>query len=150
MTKTFSSSEEFLAAPRPKMPSCLLLDVNLPGLSGLELQQQLAEIGVRVPIIFLTGVGDIPMAVRAVKAGAATVLTKPVDDEELLDNIQQCLTCSMGDEVRTSREHRQHDRESPEFQRVQSEIQIVAPTDAAVLIHGETGTGKELSRARYS
>ncbi len=144
MTKTFSSSEQFLAGPRPKMPSCLVLDVNLPGLSGLELQQQLAEIGVRVPIIFLTGVGDIPMAVRAVKAGAATFLTKPFDDEELLDTIQRCLICSMGDEVRTSQNISNMIGESPEFQRVLSEIQIVAPTDAAVLIHGETGTGKEL------
>ena len=126
------------------MPSCLVLDVNLPGLSGLELQQQLAEIGVRMPIIFLTGVGDIPMTVRAVKAGAATVLTKPVDDEELLDTIQQCLTCFIADEVPTGQNIGNMIGESPEFQRVLSDIQIVAPTDAAVLIHGETGTGKEL------
>ena len=144
MTITFSSSEQFLAAPRPKMPSCLVLDVNLPGLSGLELQQQLAEIGVRMPIIFLTGVGNIPMTVRAVKAGAATVLTKPVDDEELLDTIQQCLTCFIADEVPTGQNIGSMIGESPEFQRVLSDIQIVAPTDAAVLIHGETGTGKEL------
>ena len=63
--------EEFLAAPRPNMPSCLVLDVNLPGVSGLELQQELAKSGPQVPIIFLTGHGDIPMTVRAVKAGAA-------------------------------------------------------------------------------
>src|ERR1700686_4550736 len=103
MTKTFASGEEFLAAPRPKTPSCLVLDVNLPGLSGLDVQQQLAEIGVRTPIVFLTGFGNIPMTVRAVKAGAATVLTKPFDDEELLDMVQQCLTCSLGDEVQTCR-----------------------------------------------
>src|ERR1035438_8733759 len=144
MTKTFSSSEQFLAGPRPKMPSCLVLDVNLPGLSGLDLQQQLAEIGVRVPIIFLTGVGDIPMAVRAVKAGAVMVLTKPVDDEELLDTIQQCLTYSVGDEVPTGQNIGNMIGESPEFQHALSDVRIVAPTDAAVLIHGETGTGKEL------
>src|SRR5579871_4860435 len=96
MTKTFSSSEEFLAGPRPKMPSCLVLDVNLPGLNGLDLQQQLSDSGIRIPIIFLTGFSSVPMAVRAVKAGATTFLTKPFDDEELLETIQNCLTCSVG------------------------------------------------------
>jgi DNA-binding NtrC family response regulator len=143
-TRTFASGEEFLAAPRPKTPSCLVLDVNLPGLSGLEVQQQLAEIGVRTPIVFLTGFGNIPMTVRAVKAGAATVLTKPVDDDELLDTVQQCLTCSLEGEVRTGNNIGNMIGESPEFNRVLSEIEVVAPTDAAVLIHGETGTGKEL------
>jgi len=89
-------------------------------------------------------VGNIPMTVRAVKAGAATVLTKPVDDEELLDTIQQCLTCFISDEVPTGQNIGNMIGESPEFQRILSDIQIVAPTDASVLIHGETGTGKEL------
>jgi DNA-binding response OmpR family regulator len=88
--KTFASGEEFLAAPRPKMPGCLVLDVNLPGLSGLELQQELAKSGVQVPIIFLTGHGDIPMTVRALKAGAANFLTKPFRDQDLLNAIRQC------------------------------------------------------------
>ena len=90
MAKTFASGEEFLAAPRPRMPSCLVLDVNLPGLNGLELQRELAKSGVQVPIIFLTGHGDIPMTVRALKAGAANFLTKPFDDEELLNAVRQC------------------------------------------------------------
>jgi len=94
MAKTFASAEEFLAARRPNMPSCLVLDVNLPGASGLELQQELAKSDVQVPIIFLTGHGDIPMTVRAVKAGAASFLTKPVDDEELLSAVRQCITSS--------------------------------------------------------
>ncbi len=94
MAKTFTSAEEFLAARRPKIPSCLVLDVNLPGVSGLDLQQELAKSDVQVPIIFLTGYGDIPMTVRAVKAGAASFLTKPVDDEELLEAIRQCITSS--------------------------------------------------------
>src|SRR5208337_5185374 len=92
MTKTFASGEEFLAAPRPKIPSCLVLDVNLPGVNGLDLQQELEKSGSQVPIVFLTGHGDIPMAVRAVRAGAANFLTKPVDDEELLNTIRQCIT----------------------------------------------------------
>ena len=94
MVKTFASGEEFLAAPRPKIPSCLVLDVNLPGLSGLDLQEELAKSEVQVPIIFLTGHGDIPMTVRAVKAGAASFLTKPFDDEELLNAIRQCIKSS--------------------------------------------------------
>src|SRR3974390_3274634 len=87
--KTYASGEEFLAAPPPKRPSCLVLDVNLPGVSGLEVQQELAKAAVNLPIIFLTGHGDIPTTVRAVKAGAVNFLTKPFDDEELLDAIQQ-------------------------------------------------------------
>ena len=99
--KTFASGEEFLAAaPRPKLPSCLLLDVNLPGVSGLELQQKLAKSDVQMPIIFLTGHGDIPMTVRAVKAGALNFLTKPVDDEELLNAIRQCIASRWEDESR--------------------------------------------------
>jgi len=89
--KTFASGEEFLAAARSKIPGCLILDVNLPGLNGLELQQEIAESDTKVPIIFLTGCGDIPMTVRAVKAGAANFLTKPVDDEELLKAVRQAL-----------------------------------------------------------
>src|SRR4029077_12096546 len=95
MAKTFESGGGFLAASRPKVPSCLVLDVNLPGVSGLDLQQELAKSGPQVPIIFLTGHGDIPMTVRAVKAGAANFLTKPVDDEDLLNAIRHCLTCHL-------------------------------------------------------
>ena len=142
--KTFASGEEFLAAPRPPLPSCLVLDVNLPGLSGLELQQELAKSGVQVPIIFLTGHGDIPMTVRALKAGAANFLTKPFDDEELLKAIQQCLNWHRGEEIRCAENLGNMVGESPGFQEVLKAIQVVAPTDSAVLIQGETGTGKEL------
>ena len=90
-TKTFASGEEFLAASRSKIPGCLILDLNLPGLNGLDLQEEIAESDTEVPIIFLTGCGDIPMTVRAVKAGAANFLTKPVDDEELLKAVRQAL-----------------------------------------------------------
>jgi DNA-binding response OmpR family regulator len=78
------------------MPSCLVLDVNLPGLNGLELQRELGKSGVQVPIIFLTGHGDIPMTVRALKAGAANFLTKPFDDEELLNAVRQCTKSVQG------------------------------------------------------
>src|SRR5436190_19701810 len=87
--QTFSSAQEFLAFSRPDVPSCLVLDVQLPGLSGLDLQEELAKADVQIPIIFLTGHGDIPMTVRAIKAGALEFLTKPFNDEDLLDAIQQ-------------------------------------------------------------
>jgi DNA-binding NtrC family response regulator len=144
VTKTFASGEEFLAAPRAKIPSCLILDVNLPGVSGLDLQQELAKSGPQVPIIFLTGHGDIPMTVRAVRAGAVNFLTKPFDDEDLLNAIRQCLTSYLQDEVRSDQNSSNMIGESEVFQRVLRDVRVVAPTDAAVLIQGETGTGKEL------
>jgi DNA-binding NtrC family response regulator len=144
MTKTFATGEEFLASPRPNMPSCLVLDVNLPGLNGLELQQELAKSPPQVPIIFLTGHGDIPMTVRAVKAGAANFLTKPVDDEALLNAIRHCVDSYLGDEIRSEQGVANMIGESPALQAILRDIQVVAPTDAAVLIQGETGTGKEL------
>jgi FixJ family two-component response regulator len=87
----FASAREFLAHPRPAGPSCLVLDVNLPELSGLDLQQQLKGVGVDLPIIFITGRGDVPMSVRAMKAGAVEFLTKPFDDEPLLSAIRDAL-----------------------------------------------------------
>ena len=87
----FASAQEFLRSPRPEVPSCLVLDVRLPGLSGLELQQQLVAGDLALPIIFITGYGDIPMTVQAMKAGAVEFLTKPFRDQELLDAIHQAL-----------------------------------------------------------
>src|SRR5215467_8724122 len=91
MPKTAASSQEFLDMMRPGVPSCVVLDVELPGLSGIDLQQKLIRSGIQIPIIFLTGHGSIPMTVNAVKAGAADFLTKPVDGEELLRAIRQCM-----------------------------------------------------------
>jgi DNA-binding NtrC family response regulator len=87
--ETFASAQECLASLQAEVPSCLVLDVQLPGLSGLDLQQQLAQADVQLPIIFLTGHGDIPMTVRAIKAGALEFLTKPCDGEDLLNAIRQ-------------------------------------------------------------
>src|SRR5262245_58925962 len=89
--ETFGSAREFLAGPRPDAPGCLVLDVRLPGLSGLDLQHELAAAQIDLPIIFMTGYGDIPMTVRAMKAGAVEFLTKPFRDQDLLDAIQQAL-----------------------------------------------------------
>jgi FixJ family two-component response regulator len=87
----FGSATEFLQRRRPDAPSCLVLDIKLPGISGLDFQPQLAEAGIRIPIIFITGHGDIPMTVRAMKAGAVEFLTKPFRDEDLLDAIRLAL-----------------------------------------------------------
>src|SRR5262245_50977461 len=87
--EVFPSAQAFLDARRADAPGCLVLDVRLPGLSGLELQQELAKADATLPIIFLTGHGDIPMSVRAMKAGAIEFLTKPVREQDLHDAIQQ-------------------------------------------------------------
>jgi FixJ family two-component response regulator len=89
--ETFASAQEFLARPRADLPSCLVLDVRLPGLSGLDLQMRLAEINLEIPIIFITGHGNVPAAVRAMKAGALEFLTKPFTDRDLLEAIQQAI-----------------------------------------------------------
>ena len=89
--ETFATAQEFLARPRSNGPSCLVLDVRLPGLSGLDLQQRLSEINVEIPIIFITGHGNIPMSVRAMKAGAVEFLTKPFSDQDLLDAIHEAI-----------------------------------------------------------
>ena len=89
--EVFASAPEFLARPRSEGPACLVLDVRLPGLSGIELQRALVERNLYIPIVFLTGHGDIPMTVRAIKAGAVEFLTQPFHDQELLDAIQQAL-----------------------------------------------------------
>ena len=87
----FGSAHEFLQAKRPDAPSCLVLDIRLPGISGLEFQRELAYANIHTPIIFITAHGDIPMTVRAMKAGAVEFLTKPFRDQDLLDAIQQAL-----------------------------------------------------------
>jgi len=90
-TETFSSAQEFLARPRAFVPNCLVLDVSLPGLSGLDLQKRIGDDRGEMPIIFITGHGDIPMTVQAMKAGAVEFLTKPFADDVLLDAIRQAL-----------------------------------------------------------
>jgi FixJ family two-component response regulator len=90
-SQSFATAEEFLTRNVPDGPSCLVLDVSLPGADGLELQQKLANAGVPIPIIFITGHGDIPMTVKAIKSGAVEFLTKPFVDEDLLNAIQQAF-----------------------------------------------------------
>jgi DNA-binding NtrC family response regulator len=158
--QTFASAQEFLTSPRPDVPTCLVLDVKLPGLSGLDLQQELAKLEVQIPIIFITGHGDIPMSVRAMKAGAIEFLTKPFRAEELLNAVEQAINRSRQmeqlktkpagvksyseDELRSEISFSEIVGQSAALHSVLKEVETVAPTDSTVLIHGETGTGKEL------
>jgi FixJ family two-component response regulator len=89
--ETFGAAQEFLASQSSKAPGCLVLDVRLPGMSGLDLQRQLVEASIQIPIVFITGHGDIQMSVRAMKAGAVEFLTKPFRDQDLLDAVQQAV-----------------------------------------------------------
>jgi FixJ family two-component response regulator len=101
--ESFAAPQDFLRRPHTHNPSCLVLDVRLPGMSGLDVQRKLIEAGVQIPVIFITGHGDIPMTVKAMKSGAVEFLTKPFRDQDLLDAIQQAL--------RRDRETRQHQNE---------------------------------------
>lgn len=88
---TFASALEFLRATLPDLPSCLVLDIRLPGVSGLEFQDELAKAGIHIPIVFMTGHGDVPMSVKAMKAGAVDFLTKPFRDQDMLDAVTRAL-----------------------------------------------------------
>ena len=101
--ETFASAQEFLARPPSDLPGCLVLDVRLPGLSGLDLQQRMAELNIEMPIVFITGHGDIPMTVRAMKAGAVDFLAKPFRDQDLLDAVTAAI---QRDEKRREQEKR--------------------------------------------
>ena len=104
--ETFASAQEFLARPAAEAPSCLVLDLQLPGLSGLDLQKRMAEVGMEIPIVFLTGHGNIPASVQAMKAGAVEFLTKPFDEQDLLQAIQEAV-----ERDRRNREQRAEIRE---------------------------------------
>jgi DNA-binding NtrC family response regulator len=156
--QTFASAHDFLISQRPKAPSCLVLDVQLPGLNGLELQQKLVEDAEPIPIIFITGHSDIPMTVRAMKAGALDFLTKPFRDQDLLNAVAQAMHYSRqrrpGTHTPTAETPVTADELDSRFSEivghsvalrdVLQEVAVVAPTDTTVLIYGETGTGKEL------
>lgn len=120
--RLFASAQDFLACPRIDAPGCLVLDVRLPGLSGLELQQQMAEISLRIPIVFITGYGDVPTSVRAMKAGAIEFLTKPFNERDLLESIQQAIS--------RDREARQH---QAEFMELHGRYESLTPREREVM-----------------
>src|SRR6266851_3476679 len=159
--ETFASAQAFLASCWADVPSCLILDVQLPGLSGLDLQQRLANSGARTSIIFLTGHGDIPTSVRAIKAGALEFLTKPYADGDLIAAIEQGLAAAERQQTDArGRADRLDARiqsmaavrdsggpaigQSAEWKGVLRKATKVASTESTVLLQGESGTGKEV------
>jgi FixJ family two-component response regulator len=108
--ESFETGQEFLDKKRTSGPSCLVLDVRLPQMSGLDFQRKLTDVGVRIPIIFITAHGDIPMSVRALKSGAVEFLTKPFRDQDLLDAIQQALQLDRAARERQDEVHTLHGR----------------------------------------
>jgi FixJ family two-component response regulator len=120
--EVFVSSDEFLARQRPDAPSCAVLDVRLPGLSGLDLQTRMGELDDRIPIVFITGHGDIPMSVRAMKAGAVEFLTKPFLEQDLLDGIGRAI-----DRDRAAR------RESAELRELRECFASLTPRERQVM-----------------
>ena len=126
--QTFASAQDFLKSTRPDAPGCLVLDVRLPGLSGLDLQRELARVDIRIPIIFITGHGDIPMSVSAMKAGAVEFLTKPFRDQDLLDAIQAAV-----ERDRASQEGR------AELAELRSRHRSLTPREREVMQHVVSG-----------
>jgi FixJ family two-component response regulator len=120
--ETFASAQDFLAAKRPDAPCCLVLDVRMPGLSGLDLQAKLIESNIQIPIIFITGHGDIPMSVRAMKEGAHEFLTKPVRGQDLLDAVQKAISSDRG--LR---------KERSELSQIRSRFDSLTPREKEVL-----------------
>lgn len=120
--KTYATAQEFLADYQPDSPGCLVLDVRLPGLGGLDLQGQLLARGIRLPIIFVTGYGDVPMAVRAMKAGALEFLEKPINGQVFLDTVHRAL-----------QEDASHRRNHAQQARVTALLQRLTPREREVL-----------------
>jgi FixJ family two-component response regulator len=148
--ETFDSADTFLNEEPPDVPSCLVLDVRLPGLSGLDLQRELATRTIRIPIVFLTGHGDIPMSVRAVKSGAVEFLTKPFRDQDLLDAVRVALD--------RDRERRKEEKQVAALKRrfdslTSREQEVISMVAAGMLnkqIAGQLGTAESTVKVQRS
>ena len=148
--ETFDSADSFLRKKPPDVPSCLVLDVRLPGLSGLDFQKELAARKICIPIVFLTGHGDIPMSVRAMKAGAVEFLTKPFRDQDLLDAVRVALD---RDRVRREQEREIteiHERFSSLSPREQEVVCMVVAGKLNKQIAGELGTAENTVKVHRS
>jgi FixJ family two-component response regulator len=138
-TKTFASAEGFLAQSRFDNPGCIILDVRMPGLNGLELQQALSAADRQLPIVFITGHGDVPMSVRAMKAGAEDFLPKPFDDEELLKAVAQALSKSQREQS-----------ERTEVVEIRRRLSSLTPREREVLCHVVAGQLNKQIAADFS
>jgi FixJ family two-component response regulator len=127
-SRTFGTAQEFLRSQRPEGPSCLVLDVRLPGVNGLDFQHQLIGAGIRIPVIFITGHGDIPMTVKAMKSGAVEFLTKPFRDQDLLDAIHQAL-----ERDRVTRQ------QQSELEELRKRYDLLTPREREVMSHVVAG-----------
>ena len=127
-SETFGTAQEFLRSKRPDGPSCLVLDVRLPGVNGLDFQHQLVDAGIRIPVIFITGHGDIPMTVKAMKSGAVEFLTKPFRDQDLLDAIHQAL-----ERDRATRQ------QQSELEKLRKRYDLLTPREREVMSHVVAG-----------
>ena len=125
---TFETAQEFLDYPRPELPSCLVLDVRMPGLSGVELQERLMAHDADLPIVFMTGHGDIPMAVQAMKAGAVDFLPKPVDKKRLRQTVADVIA-----------QHAAKKQESAELSEFRSRVESLTPREREVMAQVITG-----------
>ena len=142
--ETFDSAHAFLGRPGSRSPACLILDVSLPGTTGIDLQGELVRMGMDVPVIFLTGHGDIPTSVQAMKAGALEFFTKPYDPDDLLAAVKHAASPRLPSSDAVGFRSGLMIGASAALRKVDQHIDLVAGTDASVLITGETGTGKEL------
>ena len=126
--EVFASSQEFLSRARPEEPSCIILDVRMPGLSGLDLQERLVQSGIDIPVIFITGFGNVPQSVRAMKAGAVDFLEKPFENQALLDAVNRALERS-----RLALQHRSELRE------IRDRIESLTPREYEVFVRIAAG-----------
>jgi FixJ family two-component response regulator len=141
--ETFATAAELLRYPRSDDPACLVLDVHLPGGSGLDLPAELRQSGVEIPIIFITGHGTIPMSVRAMKAGALEFLTKPFSEQELLDAIRQALVRDGETRVVRAEQHALHDRFAKLTARERDVFALVVAGRMNKEIAAELGTAEQ-------
>ncbi len=140
--EAYESAQEFFRRGAPTGPSCLVLDIRLPGLSGLDFQQELNDARIQIPIIFITGYGDIPMTVRAMKAGAVEFLTKPFRDQDLLDAVQQALERDRASRERASQVAALQQRYRTLTERERQVMRLVVAGRLNKEIAGELGTAE--------